>query len=780
MNGQNALMSPQDGAASGLDVSEAVRRSFGKTSWIVGPWQDLLLFVGTPLIILPVVLGASAAFSVEMIALVVASFGALGHHLPGMMRAYGDRGLFHRFKSRFIVAPLFLVTVCALFTVFDLHGLVLIAYMWGVWHGLMQTYGFIRIYDAKTGTPSAWTRRLDHWMCLVWFGAGVTLSPGRMYTVLDHFYRAGGPLLPGGTVAFARNATIALLIIVNVAFVWNLMREWRRGNPPNLLKILLMISSFGFWFYCSVGIGNILVGVALFEVFHDVQYLSIVWLFNRARVEKDPSIGEFTRFVFRRSGGMMGLYVGLVFAYGAINFVPRMMASALWADVLMGVLVASALLHFYYDSFIWKVHEKENREALGLKIGNDGGDGIRIPAWALSAFRWSFFVVPLSVLAVAQTLGVQEPVAQHENLARLMPGNHLALANYGSLLEDEGDYDSAVEYYRRSLEVRPDHAAAHYGLGTALKALGDLEGSERHLLQAIELDPEEARAFNNLGNLRFAAGEGRQAEAYYRKALGVDPRLFEAAQNLAELQRARGELEAAEAVYREFLATDDEFAPAHLRLALLQRARGELDAAVQHLEQAVELAPETAEMRVELGNTLGLRGDLEAAERQLRTALELDEGSVPARLALGIALERQGDLDAAAAQYRAADEAQPANPAGSLALGTLLQGAGDVDGAEAAFQKALEIAPTDAEVHMKLGVLYATSGRPAQAAEHYRKALDMRPDWALAHFNLANVLAVQERGDEAIRHYHRALELEPGMEQARANLAAVQRHLAGA
>lgn len=63
------------------------------------------------------------------------------------------------------------------------------------------------------------------------------------------------------------------------------------------------------------GVENILVGVALFEVFHDVQYLSIVWIYNRTRVERDESIRGFMRFVFRRSGALIGVYVGLVMAY---------------------------------------------------------------------------------------------------------------------------------------------------------------------------------------------------------------------------------------------------------------------------------------------------------------------------------------------------------------------------------------------------------------------------------------------------------------------------------
>ena len=50
--------------------------------------------------------------------------------------------------------------------------------------------------------------------------------------------------------------------------------------------------------------------------------LPIVWIYNRTRVERDKSIGGFMRFVFRRSGALIGVYVGLVMAYGAIGLDP--------------------------------------------------------------------------------------------------------------------------------------------------------------------------------------------------------------------------------------------------------------------------------------------------------------------------------------------------------------------------------------------------------------------------------------------------------------------------
>src|SRR5213080_4024482 len=128
--------------------------------WILDSWRDLVLYVCTPLVILPIFLLAQARWSAQDIYLFVAAFGAMGHHLPGMIRAYGDRALFQRFKWRFILAPIFLVVVCAAFSIWDLKGIVLVAFVWGVWHGMMQTYGFCRIYDAKVGSFAQLTRRL--------------------------------------------------------------------------------------------------------------------------------------------------------------------------------------------------------------------------------------------------------------------------------------------------------------------------------------------------------------------------------------------------------------------------------------------------------------------------------------------------------------------------------------------------------------------------------------------------------------------------------------------
>src|SRR6185437_15310268 len=94
-------------------------RAPNKSLWILNSWRDLLLYVGTPLLLIPLFTLAQTRWSAQDIYLFVAAFGAMGHHLPGMIRAYGDRALFDRFRTRFVVAPVFLLVVCVGFYFWD-------------------------------------------------------------------------------------------------------------------------------------------------------------------------------------------------------------------------------------------------------------------------------------------------------------------------------------------------------------------------------------------------------------------------------------------------------------------------------------------------------------------------------------------------------------------------------------------------------------------------------------------------------------------------------------
>src|SRR5256886_9034325 len=104
------------------------------------------------------------------------------------------------------------------------------------------------------------------------------------------------------------------------------------------------------------------------------------------------------RLVVRRSGSLIGLYIGLVLAYGSFGYLSDLVGIDTLKRALMGIVAASGLLHFYYDGFIWKVRERSTREHLGLAGGHVSAASREfLPRWLLHGLKWAaLFGIPLA------------------------------------------------------------------------------------------------------------------------------------------------------------------------------------------------------------------------------------------------------------------------------------------------------------------------------------------------------------------------------------------------
>src|SRR6266516_3131793 len=594
--------------------------------WILDSWRDLILYVGTPLLLLPVFALAQARWSPQDIYLFVAAFGAMGHHLPGMIRAYGDRALFNRFKWRFILAPLFLLAVCVAFLWWDLKGIMLVVFFWGVWHGLMQTYGFCRIYDAKMGSFAALTRRLDFASCVIWFAAAVALSPLRMSDTLDIYYTCGGPFISPVLLHQFQQVVLYGAIGVSVLFVLHFGRMWHVGKRPNPVKVALLATTIAFWWYCNNGVANILVGIALFEVFHDVQYLSLVWIYNRNRVEKDSSIGGFMRFVFRRSGSLVGLYIGLIFAYGSIAYFNANLEIETVRRVLTGVVAASGLLHFYYDGFIWEESERSSRENLGLAGGDVSTRAcVFIPGWALHGAKWvGAFVIPLGALLIGQVLSKTPEVRQHAWITADLPNSARAHWRYGFVLHKADRLDEAAKQCEIALRLNPKEKEVHYTLGQIRAAQSQLDDARTELEEALLALPRKAEIRSEYGHVLALLGRKDEAVAKFELATQTAPR--------------SGMI--------------------HYDYGVFLVAEGKINDAIKEFEIALRHNPRHPEAHYQLGHAFYLKGDFESAKRHYEETARLDP-KAPVHSGLGAVYFRLGQTSAAIAQFKEALRLNP-------------------------------------------------------------------------------------------------------------------------
>src|SRR5438067_887723 len=593
--------------------------------WILDSWRDLVLYVCTPLLLVPMFIAAQGVWAAEDIYLFVAAFGAMGHHLPGMIRAYGDRALFQRFRWRFICAPIFLIVVCAAFSVWDLKGIVLVAFIWGVWHRIMQTYGFCRIYDAKVGSFAEVTRRLDFGLCGIWFATAVLLSPQRMTDTLETYYSAGGPFVPPAVLRAGQQGLLALALVISALFLANFIWLWSSGKRPSPVKLVLLVTSISFWWYCNNIVASVLVGIALFEVFHDVQYLSLVWIYNRKRVESDSSIGGFMRFVFRRSGALIGVYIGLIFAYGALGYYKSSIGIDVVKRILTGVVTASALLHFYYDGFIWKVREKSTRQSLGIAGGTaDASTNGFLPSWALHAAKWvGIFVIPLTALWFAEVHSAQGKLQRLGAIVADLPSSVRAHVNYATALQEAGRPDEAVSHFTAALHLNPGSSKTHVKLASILIEQGKLDEAQTYFEQALRIEPNNAEYHSGFAYLLEKLGQDERAAAECEASIRLAPKSAQAHYSYGAFLEKHGKVDEAIAHYRGSLRLDPRLLDAHIDLGSLLFEKGDLAEAKSHFQNASNINPKLAQPHNFLGKVFMAEGDMTQAVMQFEEALRL-------------------------------------------------------------------------------------------------------------------------------------------------------------
>ena len=122
------------------------------------------------------------------------------------------------------------------------------------------------------------------------------------------------------------------------------------------------------------------------------------------------------------------------------------------------------------------------------------------------------------------------------------PGNQPRLGlrlttNLGHALADGGQIEEAIAQYRKTLELKPGDADAHYNLGLVLARCGQFDEAIACFRKALTTNPDYAEAHFNLGLALAGRERIEEAIAEYRKALDLAKQQNNSA--LAESIRAK-------------------------------------------------------------------------------------------------------------------------------------------------------------------------------------------------------------------------------------------------
>jgi serine/threonine-protein kinase len=153
---------------------------------------------------------------------------------------------------------------------------------------------------------------------------------------------------------------------------------------------------------------------------------------------------------------------------------------------------------------------------------------------------------PLNFLALRVQAGIFERIgdrdqarATYDEAIALRPDDWATIANAGSFYYDLLDFETAVSYFRRLVELRPETAWAWSNLGGALYRNGEAEEARIALGRSVAVGPTY-EGLSNLGTLEFYEGNHPDAVPLIEQALAIDDSDWQVWNNLAESLRFSG------------------------------------------------------------------------------------------------------------------------------------------------------------------------------------------------------------------------------------------------
>ena len=333
--------------------------------WMVSPAFDLFFFIGSAVAVLVPWLAVTHYGVRSLTILSVVAIVSNGPHLVSTWtRVYFDGGERFRRPVVYWVVPVAITIIVTAFTLrggATLHALRTILFYWAVWHFLSQNWGITRIYQRKSNEadlPVAKLERLILWLGALW-PMSIRLHTGPMSVF-------GSPVAHPHLDAWVSHVLGAALIVASVAYLAIRVGDYTRGKRIDVMRPLFLAASALAFYVPFVMIRNGTAAFATAALWHGLQYVAIVWFYNRNRwkggVDRQAPVVSWLS-----QPGRTWLYFAFLLAVAGVVYGLLRTAAAFtldletWSTIVWTSLTFS---HYWVDGFIWKLRRPELRANL--------------------------------------------------------------------------------------------------------------------------------------------------------------------------------------------------------------------------------------------------------------------------------------------------------------------------------------------------------------------------------------------------------------------------------
>lgn len=144
----------------------------------------------------------------------------------------------------------------------------------------------------------------------------------------------------------------------------------------------------------------------------------------------------------------------------------------------------------------------------------------------------------------AQEKKYKEAAREFETAVSLSPNNAQANLLAGLSLANTGEFDKAIRYSSKAVELEPNYAG-HYNLGLIYSNQGIYDKAVQAYEQAVKINPKSYQTWHQLGKVYATTLDFNKAIEAYQKAVELNSKFPDAYQGLGSAHYWSGNLTAA-------------------------------------------------------------------------------------------------------------------------------------------------------------------------------------------------------------------------------------------
>lgn len=356
------------------------------TPWHVGPLVDAVAYHWSWLLaLLPVLLigGPETHWWPILVFVLGVNFS---HRLLTLPYVYFDSAVFRTHPWRFTIFPLLMVLCIALCPWIEGQGpagrtvigaCAGVSAAWNLWHVLMQKYGILRMYAAKSGLPPehrtpGWVDRLLIFaplpLLIAWVGPENRAAVSR-------YFKSGRDFMPQFIDALValRPALLGLGSALFLAAIVLFVRaEWRSHRLTSRPRLGMALGTT--LLACTFLVVDPIKAYLAYGLSHALEYTVFVWAYLRKRYHAPlphrPLLGRLLRRPALFYGAvLLGLGAFYVLSKWWTKYFFPGAPEPMWAGTpayrwIFYIAIFQSMTHFYFDGFLWKMRVPETRANL--------------------------------------------------------------------------------------------------------------------------------------------------------------------------------------------------------------------------------------------------------------------------------------------------------------------------------------------------------------------------------------------------------------------------------